>query len=142
MRLAMKRVPCAHCFAVGVTIVKSFVKLVASCPEFRKDIRDIHSYPAHAEDVVLNHLSIGSVVNELFCSVPGKKAILYHNITPHHYFAAVQPQTAHFLKWGREQMKQLVGKADVTMAVSRYNAQELEQEGYPRCASPTDRARL
>lgn len=99
-------------------------------PEFRKDIRDIHSYAANPDDIILLHLSIGSVVNDLFAGMPGKKAILYHNITPHHYFAAVQPQTAQFLKWGREQMKQLAGSADVNMAVSRYNAVELEESGY------------
>jgi len=99
-------------------------------PEFRKDVRDIHSYNPTADAVVLLHLSIGSLVNDVFASIPGKKAILYHNITPHHYFAAMQPQTAQFLKWGREQMRHLAGTANVNMAVSQYNAIELEENGY------------
>ena len=98
----------------------------------RKQIRDVDQYVpvAAPEDVVLLHLSVGSKVNEVFKQIPGKKAILYHNITPAHYFELVNKQTAGVLRRGREQVKALANVADVNMADSRFNASELEDEGY------------
>ena len=83
-----------------------------------------------ADDLVLLHLSIGSTVNEHFRDLPCRKAILYHNITPPHYFDFISAQTAAHLRHGRSQAAALAGAADVNMAVSRFNAQELETMGY------------
>ena len=60
-------------------------------PELRGEARDLAASRGdfHPEDVVLLHLSIGSDVNDLFPQLPGRKAILYHNITPSEYFRGV-----------------------------------------------------
>lgn len=101
-------------------------------PELRKTARDVSEYPATANnrDVALLHLSIGSPVNDLFRSLPCRKAILYHNVTPPHYFDLINPTTAQHLRQGLEQVRQLAGVAQVNMAVSRFNATELEHVGY------------
>lgn len=104
-------------------------------PELRRTARDVQEYAAEArpDDLVLLHLSIGSIVNEVFPALPGRKAILYHNVTPAHYFAMVNRQIAHELERGRRQLLQLAGAAAVNLADSAYNAAELAQAGY---ASP------
>ena len=53
-------------------------------PELRGEARDLESSRGdfRPQDVVLLHLSIGSDVNDVFPTLPGRKAILYHNITP------------------------------------------------------------
>ncbi len=101
-------------------------------PELRGDAREIQGLAAACgpADIVLLHLSIGSVVNTLFPALPGRKALLYHNITPSDYFALVQPATATLLARGREQAKALAGVAAVNLADSRYNADELQALGY------------
>ena len=68
-------------------------------PELRGEARDLAASRGdfREEDVVLLHLSIGSDVNDVFPGLPGRKAILYHNITPPDYFYGVQDQTAHML---------------------------------------------
>ena len=101
-------------------------------PELRGDARDLaaHRGDFRPEDVVLLHLSIGSDVNDLFPALPGKKAILYHNITPPEYFRGVQEQTAHVLARGRQQAKALAGTAAVVMADSRFNAEEIAALGH------------
>lgn len=100
--------------------------------ELKEDIQDIHTLQASVdrEDIVLLHLSIGSVVNQVFKQLNCKKALLYHNITPDHYFQFTNPQTAAHLKQGREQAAELAGIADTNMAVSNFNAKELETFGY------------
>lgn len=101
-------------------------------PELRGEARDLAECrnDFHSEDVVLLHLSIGSDVNERFQGLPGRKVILYHNITPPDYFRGVQEQTAHTLARGRRQAKALAGTAEVVLADSRFNAREIEEMGH------------
>ena len=100
--------------------------------ELRKQARDVADYKAvcNPDDVVLLHLSIGSIVNDVFAELPCKKAIRYHNITPEHYFISVQKQIASLLRRGRKQLKELSATATVNTAVSRFNASELAELGY------------
>ncbi len=101
-------------------------------PELRGEARDLAACREEfrPKDVVLLHLSIGSDVNDLFAGLAGRKAILYHNITPPEYFRGVQEQTAHLLARGREQARALAGKAEVVMADSRFNAEEIAAMGH------------
>lgn len=82
------------------------------------------------DDVVLLHLSIGSIINDIFLDINCRKAILYHNITPSDYLRGIQEEIAGNLAWGREQARTLAGKAAVVMADSRFNAEELAAWGY------------
>lgn len=100
-------------------------------PELRKDALDIEAVRAIIEpdDIVLLHLSIGSIVNDVFANLPCRKAILYHNITPSEYLRGVQEEVAMNLAKGREQAKRLTAVATVNLADSAYNAREFEQMG-------------
>ena len=101
-------------------------------PELRGEARDLAASREdfRPDDVVLLHLSIGSDVNDIFPSLQGRKAILYHNITPPGYFRGVQEQTAHMLDRGRQQARALAGSAEVVMADSRFNAEEIAEMGH------------
>jgi len=81
-------------------------------------------------DLAILHLSIGSAVNDTFAALDCRRAIIYHNMTPPHFFRGIQEQIARDLEWGRQQAKNLAGTAEVVMAVSRFNAEELESMGY------------
>jgi glycosyltransferase involved in cell wall biosynthesis len=101
-------------------------------PELRHEALDVAAAAGACgpDDTVLLHLSIGSPVNEVFRSLPCRKAILYHNVTPSHYFEFVNRRTAYDLARGRDQIVALAGAAAVNLADSRYNAGELESAGY------------
>ena len=101
-------------------------------PELKKDAFDISDYMAadNEEDIVILHLSIGSVVNDAFKKLKSRKAILYHNITPASYLELINRQTANSLTKGRDQVEALVNVAEVNMADSKYNANELSSLGY------------
>lgn len=105
-------------------------------PELRSETRDIRDAAAtiKPEDIVFHHLSIGSVVNEVFGDLSCRKAMLYHNITPPEYFYGVQEEIARNLALGREQARRLAGVAEVNLADSRYNAHELSEMGYGEVA--------
>lgn len=101
-------------------------------PELRKNAHEVTEYAASAkpEDIVLLHLSIGSPVNDIFTSLSCRKAILYHNATPSHYFELINNRTARQLAAGREQIKSMANAATVNIADSKFNANELMTLGY------------
>jgi glycosyltransferase involved in cell wall biosynthesis len=109
-----------------------FSELHRILPELRKEARDISAAAAaiRPDDVVLLHCSIGSRVNTVFAELACRKALLYHNITPSHYFDLINSQTAFNLAAGRSQLKTLAGIATVNMADSAFNANELAELGF------------
>jgi glycosyltransferase involved in cell wall biosynthesis len=100
--------------------------------ELRSAVGDVQDYAeaCRPEDVVLLHLSTGSRVNEVFAGLPCRKAIMYHNITPPGFFEGLRARTYRSQAEGYEQVKRLADCADVNMAVSRFNADELTGLGY------------
>jgi len=104
----------------------------AVSPALRGEARDAAEAPAAlgAGDAALLHLSIGSPVNERFAALACRKAILYHNITPARYFRGFQEAVARDLALGREQARALAGAAEVVLADSRYNADDLRALGH------------
>ncbi len=101
-------------------------------PELRRDARDIAEAAGsiRPEDVALLHLSIGSPVNDAFAALDCRKVLYYHNITPPDFFRGLQDEIVRNLETGRRQMKELAGKAGRNIAVSAFNAAELEANGY------------
>lgn len=111
-----------------------FCELRRILPELRGDARDLSTArdAIGPDDVVLLHLSIGSDANDVFPTLPGRKAILYHNITPPEFFRGVQESVSALLARGLRQAKALAGSASVVMADSAFNAREIEAMGHPR----------
>jgi len=101
-------------------------------PEFRREAHDLVECRARCrpDDIALLHLSIGSPANDVFAGLSCRKAILFHNVTPPHFFARVNRQIARSLETGMKQVGALAGKAEVTMADSMFNAGELSRMGY------------
>ena len=83
-----------------------------------------------ADDWVILHFSIGSRVNLLFATLSCRRCLLYHNVTPPGYFSHLDPALAGRLALGREQAVLLRGAAELNLAVSAYNADELRSMGY------------
>lgn len=92
-----------------------------------KTLADLKVAPT---DVAVLHLSIGDPSNHVFRDLDCRKAIIYHNVTPPKFYRAVRPAIAKILERGYEEVKMLAGVADVNMAVSAFNAGELEAMGY------------
>jgi len=99
-------------------------------PALKRDAEDISTCKPSPSDLTLLHLSVGSNANDLFASLKCRKAILYHNVTPPHYFDMVNNQTMNHLARGRKQMENLKNAAEINMADSKFNAGELKACGY------------
>ncbi len=101
-------------------------------PELRKDCRELQTAAGTIapDDVVVLHLSIGSPINEIFPRLPGRKLIVYHNVTPPDFFRGLSEEIRGLLRRGLEQARALAGVGEVTVADSKFNATELEAMGH------------
>ncbi|MCZ8321938.1 MAG: glycosyltransferase [Novosphingobium sp.] len=98
--------------------------------EFRRVPRD--SLRLDAKDLLIVHYyghaeGLTEWLAEQYCT----KVMVYHNITPHHFFAAGTP-VYRLCKQGRSQLEELVPQFHAWWGVSAYNMQELIELGAHR----------
>ena len=84
----------------------------------------------HTEDIIIYHLSTGTVLNEKLRDYPCRKLVVYHNVTPAHYFEEYSRVSAELCENGRKGIRLLRDVADYCWADSEYNKQELRENGY------------
>ena len=98
----------------------------------KSDSRDIYEAVPEItpDDIAVLHLSIGNPVNIIFRNLKCRKVIVYHNVTPSHYFSVLDSSLAADLEEGRRHVAMLAGTAALNIADSSYNAAELTTAGY------------
>ena len=103
-------------------------------PRMARNARDYREYKnlSSAQNVVIFHFSIGSPVSKMFFRIPDKKIMIYHNITPHHYFLDTHRILTRECYKGRLEIKLFVDKVDLALGDSEFNRKELESIGYPQ----------
>jgi L-malate glycosyltransferase len=73
------------------------------------------------------HFAIPSELTDYFLELKGKKALIYHNITPAHFFTDYSDQMVHLSTNGRRHLERLKNCFGLAIADSTYNAKELEE---------------
>lgn len=94
-------------------------------------VDDAQPLPAALEraDALIYHHSIGSDVAETFIGAAGRKAVVYHNVTPSRFFAPYLPDVAAQLERGREQLPRIAAACDVCVGASDFNSAEMRALG-------------
>ena len=96
-----------------------------------KHCQDINREEIEDSDVVLLHYSIGSELNQIFKDLKKpKKILLYHNLTPEKWFTPYNNRVAKDLKYGLSELPELLTAADLILADSTYNKEELVKLGF------------
>lgn len=83
-----------------------------------------------AEDILLYHGAVTSGFVEKLAKQPGRKVLIYHNITPPRFFDPYSAKSADLCAKGLEQMRFLAGKVERCIADSQFNADDLRRLGY------------
>lgn len=101
-------------------------------PRMAKYVKPLEEYETRGTDdtLLLAHFSIGSELGYLLPHYPGKKLLIYHNITPYEWFVDINKYLAYQCLIGRKQLEFLKPYCPVSLADSEYNRQELESVGY------------
>jgi glycosyltransferase involved in cell wall biosynthesis len=82
------------------------------------------------ENVAVLHFSIGSPLSGYVRSLPDKKVMIYHNITPEKYFVGISEHVYHVAKAGRKELASLAGCMDLCFCDSEFNRRDLTALGY------------
>jgi len=87
-----------------------------------------------AKDVTILHYALPSPLTRGLIRSPGKKVIIYHNITPHEFFLDYSSEMARISRLGREELLTLIPHVTLALADSEYNRQELIELGFSKSA--------
>ena len=82
------------------------------------------------DDIIIYHLSVGTELNFRLPSYPGRKLIIYHNVTPYSFFSGYSHNLWQLCKYGIEGVSFLADKAEYCLADSEFNKQDLRTLGY------------
>ena len=85
-------------------------------------------------DLLIHHFSIGSRASRTAYALPGRMALVYHNITPPSYFIGVHKELVKLCFHGRRELTAYINRCELALGDSEYNRQELSDLGYPRTA--------
>lgn len=94
-----------------------------------KVCKKFKSYKYHKNDIIIYHHSIHSSVLEYIIEIPVPKILIYHNVTPHHFFEPYDLKLTYYLKQGRNELSLIKNKFNSYLADSEYNSLELLREG-------------
>lgn len=92
--------------------------------------RKLEEYEERPDDIILYHLSTGSEMNYRVAEYHCKKVVIYHNVTPPHFFAEYHPEAWESCKKGLAGVRFLADKVDFCFADSAFNKTDLRKMGY------------
>jgi L-malate glycosyltransferase len=93
------------------------------------DYRDMIGTVA-SSDLLIHHFSIGSRASRTAYALPGRMALVYHNITPPEYFIGVHKDLVKLCFRGRRELTAYIDRCDIALGDSEYNRAELEALGF------------
>ena len=81
-------------------------------------------------DILVYHVSFGIPdLTDFLLKRAEKLVVIYHNITPSHYYEELLPEFAAALDFGRKEIEILKDRISLAFAVSDFNADELRRMG-------------
>lgn len=83
------------------------------------------------DDLIIYHFSTGSaVMTSILQEVDCRKIMIYHNITPGHFFEDYDPGVQILVDSGREELARIKDLFEVCICDSAYNMEDLKAIGY------------
>jgi len=82
------------------------------------------------DDVVIHHFSIGSRASRTAYALPGRMALVYHNITPPEYFVGIHKDLVKLCFRGRRELTAYIARCELALGDSEYNRDELADLGF------------
>ena len=86
----------------------------------------------NSNNLLIYHHGFASNLVDFLLPLNNRIILVYHNITPAHFFKGVDDQTANGCTLGREQLDLLKNKSIAAFCFSRYSETELKQKGFKK----------
>jgi glycosyltransferase involved in cell wall biosynthesis len=94
------------------------------------DVRPFDDPAALRGDITVLHYAISSPMTAAFASLPARRVLQYHSVTPAEFFAPYDLQLFRLANAAREELQSLAGHVDIALGDSEYNRRELESLGF------------
>jgi glycosyltransferase involved in cell wall biosynthesis len=101
---------------------------------FDDGVRPLSEWTPSDRSVALYHVATGSPIADLLASAAPRLVLDHHNITPPHHFSLWSSEMAQGAAWGVRQLHELAPRAELGLADSSFNADELAAAGCRRTA--------
>jgi L-malate glycosyltransferase len=99
-------------------------------PNYRGRTHQIEKLYDEKDASVILHYSLGSVLNQVYADWErGGKILIYHNITPPHWYRSINQRVASDIEQGIKELPSLCAISDAIWADSHFNAKELQGFG-------------
>lgn len=82
------------------------------------------------DDILIYHFAAPSAIADFLSSRSETLVLIYHNITPAHFFEPWDQVAATGQIWARAQLSRLAPSATLSLPVSKFNQEELLELGY------------
>lgn len=100
-------------------------------PKCLNYIKPLSEYKWDRDNIILYHFALlGLSVTDLVKRLPGKKILVYHNITPTEFFERYDSYLGNLCSKGRDELRSLVDYIDLAVGDSEYNCHELKKLGF------------
>jgi glycosyltransferase involved in cell wall biosynthesis len=106
-----------------------FVDAAHVSPAMRADCRPLADYPGGTGDVAIHHFGTTSPAAAALDRAAAHKILIYHNVTPAHFFRGYDDAAAEQLAAARIQVALLAPRCAAVWAVSRFDAEDLAELG-------------
>jgi len=84
----------------------------------------------NSNDILIYHHSFASYLIDYLLPLQQRIVLIYHNITPSHFFKGVDENIVAGSEHGRKQLTLLKEKVNVALCFSKYSEEELKQKGF------------
>ncbi|MCC7007261.1 MAG: glycosyltransferase [Acidobacteria bacterium] len=98
--------------------------------DLRDEVRPWSHPEARDGDVTILHFAVPSPMTAALATLPGTRALCYHNVTPASFFAPFDAAMARLALIGRRELASLADRVDLAFGVSEYNRRELDALGF------------
>lgn len=98
-------------------------------PRLVSECRPIREFKPTEASVTFYHYAFRSEAAERFLQAPGKRALIYHNITPHQFFRGYHEEAYRLNSQAREALVDF-RHVDLALGDSAYNCEELQSVGF------------
>jgi glycosyltransferase involved in cell wall biosynthesis len=110
---------------------KSDIFTINTHPRYANETKSYLSLSPEFEGKIILHYSIGSPLNQSYLDLKrASRVLVYHNMTPAHWFYSINPRVAADLVRGYEELPTLCLASDQLVADSNFNAEELRNLGF------------
>lgn len=100
--------------------------------DLKGDVRPWTEADTRGADVTIYHYALPSPLSAPFARLSKGRVLVYHNITPAHFFAPFDAGVFGLARAGRTELATLAGVPDLALGVSEFNRRELESMGFER----------